>query len=44
MHISLYTMIQVSFTRHNATNYNAIVSPYNFPIPFTITILLRHLE
>ena len=43
-HMSLHTMIQVSFTGHNATNYVSILSPYNFAIPFFITILLRHLE
>ena len=37
-------MIQVPFTSHNATNHSSIVSPYNFAIPFYITILLRHLE
>ena len=42
--MSLHTLIQVSFTSHNATNQNSILSPYNFAIPFFITILLYHLE
>ena len=37
-------MIQVSFTSHNATKHSSIMSPYNSGIPFSITILLRHLE
>ena len=44
MHVSLYTMIHVSFISHNVTNSSLILSPYNSAIPFFITILLRHLE
>ena len=34
MHLSLYTMIHVSFIIHNVTNSNLIVSPNNSAIPF----------
>ena len=41
---SLYTMSQVSFTRHNITNHSLILFPLQFCIPHCIILLFYHLE
>ena len=42
-HMSLHTLIQVSFTSHNATNHTSILFPYNSTITFCIIALFYHL-